>query len=199
MRIIGFNEERRSGRRGIAGEDLTSHIWSSRIFYDVTPDLSVQVLGRFGLRRYNEAFSERNASFWTVGAHVGWRVSHRIMLGLTYHYERGLATGRHEPQFQDDTSYVNHYLTADVDIELTERLSLLTAMHYELNNWTSGMAGDERNGAHEDIYQGEVRLRYQLTESLQELAGFQHSTRKQSFEASSIKENNVGIGLAMLF
>lgn len=197
--FIGFNEEHRSGRHGLAEEQVTSHIWSSRLFHDVTPDLSLQILGRFGLRRYSEAFSERNASFWTVGAHVGWRVSHRILLGLTYHYERGLAAGRHEPQFQDDTSYVNHYMTADVDIELTERLSLLTAVHYELNSWTSGTAGDERRGAHEDIYQGEVTLRYRLTEALHGFTGFQHTTRKQSFEANSVPENNVGVGLAVVF
>lgn len=76
--FIGVNEEHQSGRRGIVDERLSSHIWSSRVFHNVTPDLSVQILGRFGLRRYSEAFSERNASFWTVGAHVGWRVSHRI-------------------------------------------------------------------------------------------------------------------------
>jgi len=137
----------------------------------VTPDLSLQLLGRYGLRRYNEAFSERDINFWTIGSHVGWRIAHTIMLGLSYHYERGLAKGRSQPQFADDTSYVNHYLTADVDVELTKRLSLLTAVHYELNNWTSGLAGDERNGAHEDIYQGDVRLAYHLTDSLQGFGG----------------------------
>jgi hypothetical protein len=76
---------------------------------------------------------------------VDWRVAHNLKLGLSYHYERGLAEGRNQPQVEDDTSYINHYLTADADVELTERLSLLTAFHYEYNIWTSGLAGDERN------------------------------------------------------
>jgi hypothetical protein len=46
----------------------------------------------------------------------------------------------------------NHYLSADIDIELTERLSLLTALHLEHSIKTRGRAGDERNSAHENIY-----------------------------------------------
>ena len=197
--FLGDNEERQSGQRQFTAENLTSHIWSTRLFHDVTPDLSLQLLGRYGLRRYNEAFSERNINFWTIGSHVGWRIAHTIMLGLSYHYERGLAKGRNQPQFADDTSYVNHYLTADVDVEVTDRLSLLTALHYELNNWTSGLVGDERNGAHEDIYQGEMRLAYHLTDSLQGFGGVQHSIRKESFESRSTKETNIGMGLSVLF
>lgn len=53
----------------------------------------------------------------------------------------------HELQADDDTSSVNDYVMADVDVELTEGLSLLAAHHYELNNWSNGLAGDERNGA----------------------------------------------------
>ena len=197
--FLGDNEERRSSQRQVMAENLTSYIWSTRLSHDVTPDLSLQLLGRYGLRRFNEAFAERNTDFWTIGSHVGWRVTHMIVLGLSYHFERGLAEGRSQPQFADDTSYVNHYLTADVDVELTERLSLLTAVHYELNNWTSGLMGDERNGAHEDIYQGDMRLAYRLTDSLQGFGGVQHSIRKESFESRSTKETNIGTGLSVLF
>jgi hypothetical protein len=104
--------------------------------------------------------------------------------------------GRNQPQFEDDTSYINHYLfAADADVELTERLSLLTAIHFEHNIWTSGLAGDERNGAHENIYQGEVILAYHLTDSIPGFGGVQRSSCKESFELSSIKNTNVGIGL----
>lgn len=65
----------------------------------------------------------------------------KVKLGLSYHYERGLAEGRTQPQFEDDTSYINHYLSGDVDVELTERFSLFTAVHFEHNIWTSGLAG----------------------------------------------------------
>jgi hypothetical protein len=197
--FLGENDERQSGQLLLSAEKLTSYIWSTRLIHDVTPDLSLRLLGRYGLRRYNEAFSERNTNFWTIGPHVDWRVAPKIKLGLSYHYERGLAEGRNQPQFEDDTSYINHYLSADVDVELTERLSLLTAFHFEHNIWTSSLAGDERNGAYENIYQGEVILTYRLTDSIQGFGQAQRSSRKESFESSSIKDTNIGIGLSSQF
>ena len=197
--FLGDNEERQSGQQQLSAEKLTSYIWSTRLIHDVTQDLSVRLLNRYGIRRYNEAFSERNINFWTIGPHVDWRVASKIKLGFSYHYERGLAEGRNQPQFEDDTSYINHYLSADVEAELTERLSLLTAIHFEHNIWTSCLAGDERNGAYEHIYQSEVLLAYQLTDSIQRFGGVQRSSRKDSFEASSIKNANVGIGLSARF
>jgi hypothetical protein len=86
-----------------------------------------------------------------------------------------------------------------VDVELTERLSLLTAFHYEHNIWTSSLVGDERNGAHENIYQGELILAYRLTNTIQGFGGVQHSSRKESFESSATKNTNVGIGLTAQF
>jgi len=197
--FLGDNEERQSGQDRLTAERLTSYIWSTRLIHDVTPDLSVKLLGRYGMRRYNEAFSERNTNFWTIGPHVEWRVAPKIKFGLSYHYERGLADGRNQPQFEDDVSYINHYLSADVEVELTERLSLLSAFHYEHNIWTSSLAGDERNGAHENIYQGELILAYRLTDSIQGFGGIQRSNRKESFESSATKNTNVGIGLSAQF
>lgn len=197
--FLGNNEERQSGQELVMAEKLTSYIWSTRLFHDVTPDLSVHLLGRYGLRRYNEAFSERNMDFWTIGPHVEWRVAPKIKLGLSYHYERGLAEGRTQPQFEDDTSYVNHYLSGDVDVELTERLSLFTAIHYEYNIWTSSLAGDERNGAHENIYAGELTLAYRVTDSIQGFGLFQRSSRKESFESNAFNNTTVGIGLSAKF
>ena len=197
--FLGENDERQSGQLLLTAEQLTSYIWSARLIHDVTPDLSLRLLGRYGLRRYNEAFSERNTNFWTIGPHVDWRLAPKIKLGLSYHYERGLAEGRNQPQFEDDTSYINHYLSVDVDVELTERLSLLTALHFEHNIWTSSLAGDERNGAYENIYQGELTLTYRLTESIQGFGGVQRSSRKESFEANAINDTNVGIGLSAQF
>jgi hypothetical protein len=115
--------------------------------------------------------------------------------GKKFHNKTMFSEGRNQPQFEDDTSYINHYLFADADLELTERLSLLTAIHFEHNIWTSGLAGDERNGAHENIYQGEVILAYCLTDSIQGFGGVQRSSCKESFESSSIKNTNVGIGI----
>ena len=197
--FLGNNEERQSGQALVTAEKLTSYIWSTRLIHDVTPDLSVHLFGRYGMRRYNDAFSERDMDFWTIGPHVEWRAAPKIKLGLSYHYERGLAEGRNQPQFEDDTSYINHYLSAEVDVELTERLSLLTGVHYEYNIWTSDLAGDERNGAHENIYEGELTLAYRLTDSIQGFGLIQRSSRKESFESNAFENTNVGIGLSAKF
>jgi len=197
--FLGDNEDRRPGKSGLVEEDLTSHIWSARIEHHVTPDLEVKLLGRFGLRRYNDSFAQRDTDFWTIGPHMEWQLSPRVKLGLGYHYERGLANGRNQPEFEDDVSYINHYMTADLDIELMERLSLLMAVHYERNIWTSGIAGDERNGAHEDIVQGELILVRQVAERIQVFGGFQRSSRKQSFESDIVKNTNVGGGISATF
>jgi len=197
--LLGDNDEHQSGQKQLTAEKLTSYIWSTRLIHDVTPDISVRLLNRYGMRRYNEAFSERDLNFWTIGPHVDWRVAPKVKLGFSYHYERGLAEGRKQPQFEDDTSYVNHYLSVDMDVELTERLSLLTAFHFEHNIWTSGLAGDERNDAYENTYQGDVTLAYRLTDSIQGFGGVQRSSRKESFEPSAITNTNVGIGLSARF
>jgi hypothetical protein len=194
--FLGDNEDRQPGHHGLVEEELTSHIWSARIERNLTPDLEVKLLGRFGLRLYNDAFAQRDTTFWTIGPHVDWRVSPRVKLGLGYHYERGSADGRNEPQFQDDVSYVNNFFTGELDIELMEQLSLLMAAHYERNNWTSQIPGDERNGGHEDIIQGEILLIHHVTERLQVFVGFQRSSRKQSFESDIVKNTNVGIGVS---
>jgi len=197
--FLGENEDRRPGGEGLVNEVVTSQIASARIEQRLTKDVEVRLLGRVGIRRYNDAFAQRDTNFWTIGPHVEWRVSQRVKLGLSYHYERGLAEGRNEPQLRDDVSYVNNYVSADVDVELMGRLSLSAAFHYERNDWTSGIVGDIRNGAHENVIQGEVMLIQQLTESIRAMAGFQRSNRKQSFEPDAIKNTNVAFGVAAVF
>lgn len=196
---LGDNEERRSGMLNLTAETLTSHIWSARFERTLTPGVEVRLLARYGLRRYNENFSHRDTDFWTIGPHVDWKIASRVKLGLSYHYERGLAEGRHQPQFQDDVSYVNHYASADLEFEVAERLTLLTAFHYERNNWTSGIPGDERRGAHETIYQGEAILVRRLNDATNVFLGVQRSNRRQSFEEEGVKNTNVGAGLNVVF
>ena len=197
--FLGENEDRRPGQSGLADERVTSHIWSVRMEHTITEQLEVKLLGRYGLRRYNEAFAQRDTNFFTIGPHLDWRLSPRVTLGLGYHYERGLADGRNEPELEDDVSYVNHYVTAELDIELTDRWSLLMAAHYERNNWTSGIPGDERNGGHENIAQGEMILVRQVSDHLRIFGGFQRSSRKESFEIDSVKNTNIGIGVSGSF
>ena len=193
--FLGENEDRQPGAEGLVPETVTSHIWSARFERDLTPDLEVRLFVRYGQRRYNQAFAQRDTDFWTVGPHLEWRVTHRVKLGLSYHFERGLADGRNEPQFEDDVSYINHYVSADLDFELAERLSLMAAVHYERNNWTSEIVGDERRGAHENVIQGDLLLVRQITDQVRVFVGVQRSNRRESFESEGVKNTNVGIGI----
>jgi hypothetical protein len=197
--FLGDNESRQPGASGLAKESVSSYIWSARLEHMLTPNLEARLLTRYGLRRYNEAFAERNTDFWTVGPHLEWRVAPRVKVGVSYHYERGLADGRNQPQLRDDVSYVNHYGSADLDVELTERFSFAAAFHYERNNWTSGIPGDERQGAHENIFQGDAVVYYRVTDMARLGLGVQRSSRKESFDASSVKNTNVGFGIEGTF
>ena len=197
--FLGDNEERRSGTHSVQEERVTSHIGSIRFEQRLTEDWELRLLGRVGARLYNEAFAQRDTTFWTIGPHVIWRVVDRLKLFLGYHYERGLADGRNQPQFKDDTSYVNHYVTVGLDATLLDRLTMELGVHFERNNWTSTIVGDERNGAHEKIFQGEMLLRYRLTEQLGLTASFQRGHRSQSFEHEVVYNTNVSVGATYRF
>jgi len=197
--FLGDNEERRSGNFEIAPERVSSQIGSLRLDQELAEGLEFRLLARYGNRRYNQPYRQRDTNFWTVGPHLEWQLLPAIRLGLAYHYERGLADGRNQPQYEDDISYDNHYASADLDFELTEQLSLVTAFHFEHNNWLSGLEGDERNGANENVYQGEMLLVYRITEKTRAYGGVQHSSRKESFEAEGIANTNVGIGVQTEF
>jgi hypothetical protein len=197
--FLGENEERQTGRLLLVGEEVTSHIGSARLTHALTPDLEVKLLGRYGLRLYNQAYSERNTDFWTIGPHLEWKMLPAVKLGVSYHYERGLADGRNQPKFEDDVSYINHYGSVDLDVELTGRLTLMLAFHYERNNWTSHLQGDERNGAYETVYQGEAILAYPVTDTVKSYFAVQHSRRRENFEADAATNTNVGLGVMARF
>jgi len=197
--LLGDNEERRSGTGSIQEERVSSHIGSVRLEQRLSENLELRLLGRVGARQYNEAFAQRDTIFWTIGPHMAWRVADRLKLFLGYHYERGLADGRNQPQFKDDTSYVNHYVSLGLEAELMERLAMELGMHFERNNWTSDIAGDERNGGHETIVQGEMLFLYRLTEQTRLTFGFQRSQRRQSFEHEIVHNTNVSVGASYRF
>ena len=197
--FLGDNEERRSGSFLIAPERVSSQIGSLRIDQEVTEGLELRLLGRYGTRRYNQPYQQRDTNFWTIGPHLEWKLLPAVTLGLAYHYERGLADGRHQPEYEDDVSYANQYASADLDFELSEDFSLTAGFHYEHNDWLSRLEGDERNGANENVYQGEMLLVYRISEKTRAYTGVQHSSRKESFEVEGIKNTNVGLGVQTQF
>lgn len=184
----------------VKNEEVTTNYWAGGLAQQIPgmDDLRLILYGRYGLRDYDKPFRQRDTRFWTIGTHVEWTPTQKIGLALGYHYERGLADGRKQPELQDDTSYFNHFVTGEFEYEITERLSLEMGLHYEFNGWTTGIQGDERKGQHENVIQGDIASRYSVNEVLQLTAGFQGSHRKESFE-KRLKNLNTWLGAKLAF
>lgn len=203
--FLGKNEVRPVEEGGgdppqLKDEAVTTHYWAGGIAQAIPgiDDARLILYGRYGLREYKKPFTQRNTRFWTIGTHVEWPFTKKIRAALGYHYERGLAEGRKQPELQDDLSYYNHFVTGELDFEMTESFGLEMALHYEFNGWTTGIAGDERNGEHENIIQGDIGLRYRVNEAFHLTAGFQGAHRKESFE-QGLKNFNTWIGAKLVF
>ncbi|MEX2493234.1 MAG: hypothetical protein WD425_15895 [Nitrospirales bacterium] len=203
--FLGKNEVRPIDEGGgdppqLKDESVTTHYWAGGIAQEIpgVDDARLILYGRYGLREYDKPFTERDTRFWTVGTHVEWPLTKKIGLALGYHYERGLADGRKQPELQDDISYYNHFVTGELDLEITESIGVEMALHYEFNGWTTRIPGDERKGEHENIVQGDIVLQYQVNETLQMTAGFQGAHRKESFE-NGLKNLNGWLGAKLSF
>jgi hypothetical protein len=203
--FLGKNEVREPEEGGgqplrFKDEEFTTHYWVASIDQQLpgASDITLRLLGRYGLRNYDKAFDQRDTKFWTIGTHLEWALTHTVGFALGYHYERGLADGRHQPELNDDISYYNHFATGELEIELTERLGLELAVHYEYNGWTTGIEEDERRGQNEKLVQGDIATRYQVTEAIQMTAGFQAAYRKESFE-DRLTNYNIWVGAKMVF
>ncbi|SEA63018.1 hypothetical protein [Nitrosospira multiformis] len=195
--FLGDNESRQVD--SLAEERVTSYIGSVRLEQRLSDDWEVRLLTRYGARLYNDPFAERDTTFWTVGPHLVWHATNRVNFTLGYHFEKGLADGRHQPVLKDDTSYTNHYVAFGLESEITERFGVQLGLHYERNNWLSSIEGDERKGGHETVIVGELNARYKLSERCRLRAGFQRSPRKQSFEEDVVYNTNVSVGVSYQF
>lgn len=189
--------EAESGPR--ASEVLTSHILSVRADQALTRTVRLQLLGRYGQRRYQPPFAERDLDFWTVGPHLEWTFTPELKWLIGYHFERGLADGRAMPWLADDVSYDNNYVSTEVEYELPERYQVTLGLHYEANDWLSRQPADPRYGTTETVYQGEVLVSHDLTDRTRLFGGFQYSVRSINTGASSIQNINVSLGVESSF
>lgn len=202
---LGKNEVRPLEETGgntpkVKKEEVTTNYWAGGLAQQIPSmdDARIILYGRYGLREYDKPFTQRDTRFWTIGTHVEWKPAQKIGLALGYHYERGLSDGRKQPELQDDTSYFNHFVTGEMDLEITERFGLEMALHYEFNGWTTGIEGDERKGQHENVVQGDIAVRYQVNDLLQLTGGFQGAHRKESFE-KGLNNLNTWLGAKWAF
>ena len=202
------NTEKHGGEHGgehgaetetFADMRVTSHIGYIRLEQRLSDHWEFRIQGRVGKRLFNDAFHGRNTTFWTIGPHIFWRATDHMKLFVAYHYERGLNSGRHEFEAEEDFSYVNHFFAVGLDAELMPRLELELDFHYERSNFTSGIPEDEHNGGHENIFLGNGRLLYKLTDQTALTLSVQRANRRVNFAQTHFFNTNVGVGIIHRF
>lgn len=163
--FLGPNIERRTGNDLIQEERVSSQTWRTELEHRVNESWTLTLIGRYGLRVYNDAFAERDTTFWTIGSEVGYVINPRMAVSLGYLYERGLADGRGNTQFNDDVSYRLHAVSAGTDLTLIEPLSLHVGYIYQRKDFTSALLGDTHLNRQDDSHQGMAEFRYRLNEA----------------------------------
>ena len=192
--FLGPNFERRSGNRTVQEERVTSHNFRGEFERRLNDQLTATLVGRYGLRFYNEAFAERDTKFYTVGPRVNYRAASWVGFELGYFYERGLADGRQEPQFMDDVSYYLHLLSFNTELRLMPKLSLSLLYAYVQKNFTSGITGDTHQGRQDETHQGRAELRYQFAEKVAATLGYQRTQRSSTQASRDFHDNIFSIG-----
>jgi len=197
--FLGPSTERQTGLGLQEEERVTSHTWRLQLEQRLAESSVVTLVGRYGLRFYNEVFSERDTNFWTVGPQLRQQVRPWLTLTLNYLYERGLADGRHEPQFKDDISYYQHFVSVGTMFQLSHRLSLDLGYVYRRKEFTSGIVGDSNRGVNDVTNQGTAEFRYLLTDAAAATLGFQHDQRTSNSATRDFKTTNTWLGIQYRF
>lgn len=192
--FLGPNVERRTGLGLIEDERVTSHTSRIELEKKLGDRWILTLVTRGGLRLYNDAFAERDTKFWTVGPHVSYVVSDRVTASLGYLFERGYADGAGDTRYNDDVSYRQHVVSADVDTRLTEALSLHLLYLYRRKDFTSDLVGDTHLNRHDDTHQGAAELRYFVSSAASVTLGFQRTQRSSTNESRTFQETQTWIG-----
>lgn len=199
-RLLGFNSiEQESGEAIEGNESLSSHIWSIHIEQKLNGWLAMHVLGRYGLRDYDNIFKHRSTDFWTLGTHFAVEVAEDIELFFGYHYESGNARNPRSVAINDDVSYLTHYASIEIETKLTEYVKVALEIDFEKNSYTTNNPLDEHFGNPEEIFLGGIELRYAITEAALLTLGLEHGRRKRKNETDGFHNNNVWLGFSYTF
>lgn len=197
--FLGPNFERRTGTRSIQEERVSSHTWRAEVERRVSESLTAALIGRYGLRLYNESFAERDTTFWTIGPRVDYRATDWMMVTLSYLYERGLADGRQETQFMDDVSYYLHMLSVGTELHLHSRFDLELIYIHRRKTFTSGLAGDTHLNRFDSTHQGIAELRYRVWSAATMTVAYQYGKRTSTTVLRDFNDSIVSIGAEYRF
>lgn len=192
--FLGPNFERRTGTGSIQEERVSSHTWRVEVERRVNEAVTAALIGRYGLRLYNEAFAERDTRFWTAGPRVDYRATDWMTVTLSYLYERGLAEGRQEPQFADDVSYYLHLVSAGTEFRLNQRIDLGLIYIHRRKTFTSGIPGDTHVDRFDSTHQGIAELRYHISTAATVMLAFQYDKRTSTNVLRDFQDTIVSLG-----
>ncbi len=192
--LLGPNFERQTGQRLIVDERVTTNKWRLDLERRLTSDLTGTLIGRVGLRKYNDAFSERDTKLWTVGPRLDYRVLPWVHAHVTYLFERGHADGAGDVRLNDDVSYRLHHVAAGLDLTIAPRWLLALVYTYQQKNFTSDLVADTHFGRRDQVHQGLAELEYQVTPAALLTLSVQHTQRVSTNELREFKDTIVSIG-----
>ena len=156
--------------------------------------VTATLITRFGIRRYNDVFAERDTNLWTVGPRVDYRAKEWLTLTLSYLYERGLADGHKETQFADDVSYYLHMVSAGTEFRLHKEWDLGLTYIHRRKTFTSGIAGDSHVDRFDATHQGIAELRYHISTAATAMLSFQYGKRTSTNVLRDFQDSIVSIG-----
>jgi hypothetical protein len=198
--FLGPNFSRQTPAKTVQEERVTSHMWRMEVERRVQESWSLTLVGRYGLRFYNQAFNERDTRLWSLGPKVEWQPRVWTSLSLAYLYERGLADGQSQPQLADDVSYRQHFVSVTEELRLTARVALKLEYLFRVVDYTTVLAGDPNQGRVDVTQQGMVELRYRLTPSAVLSVGYQQTERSSNKAVVGFNvTTNVSAGLRYTF
>jgi hypothetical protein len=177
----------------------TSHVWRAELQRQITDRWGVTFISRYGLRFYDEPFTERDTRFWSIGPQIEFAVRSWSTITVAYLYERGLAAGRDDPQTDLDMSYFLHYASLGVRFQLARPLWLNLGYIYRFRGYTSDLAGDIEFGRRDVIHQGTAEIRYAVSDALQLRLGFQQTQQHSTLGSRSFYSSTVTYGVEYRF
>ncbi len=197
--FLGPNHERRTGQRLDEEERVTSHIWRLQLERRLSEHLTATLVGRYGLRQFNEVFAERDTTFWTSGPQLEWNLNSWLTLATAYLYERGLADGRQELQLKDDVSYRQHFASLGATAQVSRSLSVTLGYAYRRKVFTSEIVGDSNRGVIDTTHQGSAELRYEMSRAAAMTLGVQRSQRSSNAGTRDFFNTNTSLSLQYRF
>ena len=197
--FLGPNFERRTGQRLIENERVTTHRGRMELEHRFTDRWRGTLVGRYGIRLFNDAFAERDTKFWTLGPKVDWIPVPWMTITVGYLYERGLAVGRDQPELADDVSYHLHHLSVGTALDLSARLSLNLIYTYQHKDFSSDFLTDTHRGRLDQIHQGIAEVVYRLTSTALLTIAVQQTQRTSTFALRNFNDTIVSIGGAYRF